>query len=85
MNKKIKIVNNNLGDNMFDEILNEIYIKRQEIVEKNIHEEYHNRIKNIKGENVKERENIKLGIISELYYKEGFKDGINFIINSIKK
>ena len=27
MNKKIKIVNNNLGDNMFDEILNEIYIK----------------------------------------------------------
>lgn len=85
MNKKIKIVNNNLGDNMFDEILNEIYIKRQEIVEKNIHEEYHKRIKNIKEENVEERENIKLGIISELYYKEGFKDGINFIINSIKK
>ena len=85
MNKKIKIVNNNLGDNMFDEILSEIYIKRQEIVEKNIHEEYHKRIKNIKEENVKERENIKLGIISELYYKEGFKDGINFIINSIKK
>ena len=85
MNKKIKIVNNNLGDNMFDEILNEIYIKRQEIVEKNIHEEYHKRIKNMKEENVEERENIKLGIISELYYKEGVKDGINFIINSIKK
>ncbi len=85
MNKKIKIVNNNFGDNMFDEILNEIYIKRQEIVEKNIQEEYHKRIKNIKEENVEERENIKLGIISELYYKEGFKDGINFIINSIKK
>ena len=85
MNKKIKIVNNNFGDNMFDEILNEIYIKRQEIVEKNIQEEYHKRIKNIKEENVEERENIKLGIISELYYKEGVKDGINFIINSIKK
>lgn len=85
MNKKIKIVNNNFGDNMFDEILNEIYIKRQEIVERNIQEEYHKRIKNIKEENVEERENIKLGIISELYYKEGFKDGINFIINSIKK
>lgn len=85
MNKKIKIVNNNFGDNMFDEILNEIYMKRQEIVEKNIHEEYHKRIKNIKEENVGERENIKMGIISELYYKEGFKDGINFIINSMKK
>ena len=85
MNKKIKIVNNNFGDNMFDEILNEIYIKRQEIVEKNIQEEYHKRIKNIKEENVEERENIKLGIISELYYKEGFKDGINFIINSMQK
>ena len=84
MNKKIKIVNNNLGDNMFDEILNEIYIKRQEIVEKNIHEEYHKRIKNIKEENVKERENIKLGIISELYYKQGFKDGVRFMLKNIK-
>ena len=85
MNKKIKNVNNNLGDNMFDEILNEIYMKRQEIVEKNIYEEYHKRIKNIKEENLEERENIKMGIISELYYKEGFKDGVNFIINSMKK
>ena len=84
MNKKIKIVNNNFGDNMFDEILNEIYIKRQEIVEKNIHEEYHKRLKNIEDKNEDERHNIKLGIISELYYKEGFKDGINFIITSMK-
>ena len=31
-----------------------------------------------------EKDNIKLGIISELYYKQGFKDGINFIINNMK-
>ena len=32
-----------------------------------------------------ERENIKQGIIAELYYKEGFKDGIDFIIKHMKK
>ena len=36
-------------------------------------------------ENIEERENIKQGIIAELYYKEGFKDGIDFIIKHMKK
>ena len=50
-----------------------------------ISDEYHRRIKDIKKENLEERENIKQGIIAELYYKEGFKDGIDFIINHMKK
>ena len=43
------------------------------------------KIKQIKEKNVEERENIKQGIIAELYYKEGFKDGIDFLIKCIKK
>ena len=72
--------------NMLDnEILNQIFQNRQEKIEENIHEEYHKRIKMITTKNEEERNNIKMNIISELYYKEGFKDGINFIINNIKK
>ena len=65
--------------------LNQIFQNNQEKVEKNISEEYHKRIKQIKEKNVEERENIKQGIIAELYYKEGFKDGIDFLIKCIKK
>lgn len=67
-----------------NEILNQIYKNRQEKIEENIHEEYHKRVKEIKSKDQEERSNIKLNIISELYYKQGFQDGINFIINSQK-
>lgn len=65
------------------EFLDQIYKNRQEKVEEKISKEYHERIKQIKNE--KEKENIKLAIISELYYKEGFKEGINFVSNYIQK
>ncbi len=68
-----------------DEFLNQIFQNNQNKVEANISEEYHNRIKSIQIEDKEERENIKLGIISELYYKEGFKDGVDFVMNYIKK
>ena len=68
-----------------DEILKEIFIKRQEKIEEQIQEEYHKRIKFILENNEEERNNKKLSIISELFYKQGFKDGVNFIINSSKK
>ncbi len=68
-----------------EELLNQIYLNRQAKVEENIHEEYHKRIKEIKAENEEEKNNIKMGIISELYYKQGFKDGANFVANNIQK
>lgn len=68
-----------------DEFLNQIFQNNQNKVEENISEEYHNRIKSIQVDDKEERENIKLGIISELYYKEGFKDGVDFVMNYIKK
>lgn len=72
--------------NMFDdEIINQIFENMQEKIEENIQKEYHRRIKLITEKDEEERNNIKMNIISELYYKQGFKDGINFIINNIKK
>ena len=65
-----------------DEILNQIFENNLEKIEENIHEEYHKRVKNIKNE--EERNNIKMNIISELYYKQGFKDGVEFILKNIK-
>ena len=67
---------------MFNEILNKIFEKNLDKIEENIHEEYYKRIKNIK--NKKEKYNIKLNIISELYYKQGFKDGVKFVLKNIK-
>lgn len=66
-------------------LLDEIYKKMQERVEKNIQKEYHERIKKIKVQDSEERNNIKMSIISELYYKQGFRDGIDFIIKNINK
>ena len=66
-----------------EEFLEQIYKTRQEQIDEKISKEYHKRIKQIKNE--EEKDNIKLSIISELYYKEGFKDGINFISNYIQK
>ena len=66
-----------------DEILNQIFENRLEKIEENIQAEYHKRVKSIT--NQKEKSNIKISIISELYYKEGFKDGINFTFKSIQK
>ena len=68
-----------------DEVLNQIFQNNQEKVDRRISDEYQKRIKQIKEENIEERENIKQGIIAELYYKEGFKDGIDFIIKHMKK
>ncbi len=65
-----------------DEILNQIFENNLEKIEENIHEEYHKRVKNIKNE--EERNNIKMNIISELYYKQGFKDGVKFVLKKIK-
>ena len=66
-----------------DEILNQIFENNLEKIEENIYEEYHKRVKSIK--NQEEKDNIKMNIISELYYKQGFKDGVNFIIKNMKK
>ena len=64
-----------------DEFLNQIFRNNQG----KISYEYHKRLKLIKEQKNEERENIKQGIIAELYYKEGFKDGIDFIIKHMKK
>ena len=68
---------------MFDDkILNEIFENRLEKIEENIQGEYHKRVKCIK--NNEEKNNIKMNIISELYYKQGFKDGVRFMLKNIK-
>ena len=67
-----------------DEIIKKIFESRYEKIEENIQEEYHKKIKQIKIEDIEERNNIKMNIISELYYKQGFKDGANFVIKNIK-
>lgn len=68
-----------------NEFLNQIFRNNQEKIDRKISYEYHKRLKEIRETNIEERENIKQGIIAELYYKEGFKDGIDFIIKHIKK
>lgn len=68
-----------------DEIIKKIFESKYEKIEENIQEEYHKKIKQIKIEDIEERNNIKMNIISELYYKQGFKDGVNFIIKNMKK
>lgn len=65
-----------------DELLNQIFENKLEEIEENIYEEYHKRVKSIKNE--EEKENIKMNIISELYYKQGFKDGVEFALKNIK-
>ena len=67
-----------------NEFLSQIFKNNQEKVDEKISYEYHKKIKKIKEQNIEERENIKQGIIAELYYKEGVKDGMNFIIKYIK-
>lgn len=68
-----------------DEFLNQIFRNNQEKIDRKISYEYHKRLKLIKEQKNEERENIKQGIIAELYYKEVFKDGIDFIIKHMKK
>ena len=68
-----------------EEFLNQIFKSRHENIEEHIQEEYHSRIKKINIKNEEERNNKKMSIISELYYKQGFRDGIDFIINYIEK
>lgn len=72
--------------NMFNnEFLNNFFEIKQEKIEENIQEEYHKRIGEINVQDEEEKNNIKMNIISELYYKQGFKDGAEFIINIMKK
>ena len=68
-----------------DEFLNQIFRNNQEKIDRKISYEYHKRLKLIKEQKNEERENIKQGIIAELYYKEVFKYGIDFIIKHMKK
>lgn len=71
---------------MFEEkILNEILKNRIEIIEQEISKEYHKKINFIEEKDSEERNNIKMKIISELYYKQGFKDGVIFADNNTKK
>ena len=51
-----------------DELLNRIFEERYEDIEENIQREYHYKIKQIKVNSEEERNNIKMNIISELYY-----------------
>lgn len=67
-----------------DEMLNRFFEERYEDIEENIQREYHYKIKQINANSEDERNNIKMNIISELYYKQGFKDGVKFIIKSLK-
>lgn len=53
-----------------EEKLQRIFENNQEKVEERINKKYHTIIKEIKESNVLERENIKQGILTEMYYKE---------------
>ncbi len=68
-----------------NEILDQIYRNNQNSVEERINKQYHERINKIKSTTLEERESIKQGIIAELYYKEGFKDGLEFALDILKK
>lgn len=68
-----------------NEIINQIYEKNIEKIEENIQKDYHRRIKKVKEKDEEERNNIKMSIISELYYKQGFKDGVKYMIGLLKK
>lgn len=68
-----------------EEFLNEFFEKRIYYIEENINGEYHKRIKQIKETDKEERENIEMAIMSELYYKQGMIDGINFMLKNFKK
>ena len=70
---------------MSNEILDQIYRNNQNSVEERINKQYHERINKIKSTTLEERENIKQGIIAELYYKEGFKDGLEMALHILKK
>lgn len=68
-----------------DEALDKIYRKMQPSIEEKIYKEYHSRLKQINENDEEERNNIKMGIISELYYKQGFIDGMNFMLKNMLK
>lgn len=67
-----------------DEILTQIFENNLENIEEKIQKDYHQKIKQLNLEK-EERENAKMSIISELYYKQGFKDGIKYIIKLLDK
>ncbi len=68
-----------------EEQIDEIFRNNQENVEERISKKYHEKIKQIKEEDLEERENIKQGIIAEMYYKEGIKDGIHYALKYLIK
>ena len=67
-----------------NEFFDIFFEKRQEKIEENIQQKYHKKIKEISVQDEEERNNIKMNIISKLYYEQGFKDGGEFIINIMK-
>ena len=67
-----------------DEFIDKYFKENQERIEECIQKEYHEKIKGIKVQG-DEKNNIKMNIISELYYKQGVKDGVEFILKMLKK
>ena len=69
-----------MKNNQKENILEEIYQTRYEKLDQIIIE----KIKQNKSTNQEEKESIKNAIIMEEMYKQGFKDGINLIIQCQK-
>ena len=69
-----------MQNNQKENILEEIYQTRYEKLDQIIIE----KIKQNKSTNQEEKESIKNAIIMEEMYKQGFKDGINLIIQCQK-
>lgn len=68
-----------------DRILQQIFDNNQPKVEERISKKYHKKVKEIKEKKLLERENIKQSIIAEIYYKEGYKDGLKSAKRNIGK
>lgn len=64
------------------DILGEMFESRQEKIENKIFKIYQEKIKNV---TIKEKDSAKTAILNELYYKEGFMDGINLILQCLNK
>ena len=70
-----------MEENQKENILKELYNARYEKLDHIIIE----KTKKIKNTNFEEKESIKKTIIMEEIYKQGFKDGINLIIQCQKQ
>lgn len=64
-----------------DEFINNYFEDRVYSLEDKIYNQYYEQVKKIQVSNEIEKMYIKMSILSKLYYKEGFKDGIDYAIN----